>query len=58
MVKKQRRQSQNSRLMRDILDHLREYDVDEIKLLCERYVAKHSKARRTSSRRRVVQDDF
>ncbi len=35
--RRQRRQSQNSRYMRQILDRLREYDVEEVRLLCERY---------------------
>lgn len=37
MAKKQRRQSQNGRLMREILDRLREYELDEVQLLCEKY---------------------
>ncbi len=37
MAKRSRRQSQNGMLMRRILVHLREFDVDEVKLLCKRY---------------------
>jgi len=41
MPTRQRRQSQNSRYMRQILDRLREFDVEEVRLLCERYKHRH-----------------
>ena len=34
---KSRRQSQNSLLMRQIIQRLREYDVDEVEIVCEKY---------------------
>jgi hypothetical protein len=37
MAKSQRRQTQNSRHMREILERLKEFDVAEIRLLCDRY---------------------
>jgi hypothetical protein len=49
MTKSQRRQTQNSRYMKAILDRLKEFDVSEVRLLCERY--KQRRFRSTSSRR-------
>lgn len=40
MPRKSRRLSQNARLMREILLRLREYDLDEVRLLCEKYKKK------------------
>jgi len=37
MPKSQRRQTQNSRYMRAILERLKEFDVSEIRLLCEKF---------------------
>lgn len=37
---KARRQSQNSLLMRQIIERLREYDVDEVGVVCQKYVEK------------------
>lgn len=34
---KARRQSQNSLLMRQIIEQLREYDVDEVEVICNKY---------------------
>lgn len=50
MPKRQRRQSQNSQYMRQILDRLREFDVEEVRLLCERYRQRH-KSRNAAQRR-------
>lgn len=55
MTKKQRRQSQNGRLMREILNRLREYDVEEVRLLCEKYKQRTSLGCRSSGRRRRPQ---
>jgi type II secretory pathway pseudopilin PulG len=54
MGKRKRRQSQNSRYMREILSRLREYDLEEIRLLCDRFRAtnpNNSTSRRSSTRR-------
>lgn len=40
MVQKQRRRSQNSRYMREILDRLCDYDVDEIRFICKKHQAR------------------
>ena len=37
---KARRQSQNSLLMRQIIEQLREYDVDEVAIICQKYQEK------------------
>ena len=37
MPRSQRRQTQNSRTMREILERLKEFDVAEIRLLCDRH---------------------
>jgi len=42
MTERRRRFSQNSRLMRNVLDALREYDVSEVRLIAERFRAKHA----------------
>lgn len=51
MAKRQRRQSQNSRYMRQILDRLREYDVEEVRVLCEKYNLHRGAGRRGSASR-------
>ena len=35
---KSRRQSQNSLLMRQIIQRLREYDLDEVEIVCKKYL--------------------
>lgn len=35
---KSRRQSQNSLLMRQIIQRLREYDLDEVEIVCKKYM--------------------
>lgn len=39
-----RRQSQNSRMMREILTRLRDYDVDEIRTLCQKHLRRKEEA--------------
>lgn len=51
MPKQQRRQSQNSRYMRDILTKLRDYELDEVRLLCEKFRQNQAAKGRRSSRR-------
>ena len=53
MGKRQRRQSQNSRYMREILQKLKEFDLDEVRLLCTKYRTNNPggrESRRTSRR--------
>ncbi len=38
MAKKTRRQSQNTRYMQQVLLRLREYDLDEVRGLCQKYL--------------------
>lgn len=40
---KARRQSQNSLLMRQIIEQLREFDVDEVEVICNKYKEKKNK---------------
>ncbi|MHC4872510.1 MAG: hypothetical protein ACYTFY_11755 [Planctomycetota bacterium] len=47
-----RRQSQNSVLMRKIIEQLREYDIDEVRHLCEKFMTKERRTSRRSSRRK------
>ncbi|MHC4885166.1 MAG: hypothetical protein ACYTGH_08790 [Planctomycetota bacterium] len=54
MVKaRQRRHSQNGQLMRRILMLLREYEPDEVELLCRKYCEQVSHLSSRSSRRRA-----
>gem|GEM_PF-3186678 len=53
MAQRRRRRSQNGRLMRKILLLLREYDVDEIEILCSKYEERLSPSRRRRTTRRV-----
>lgn len=43
---KARRQSQNSLLMRQIIDNLREYEVDEVEIICKKYLEKKANSKR------------
>lgn len=52
MPKGQRRQSQNSLLMRNILEQLREYDIDEVRLLCRKHASQEQAKPRRGRRRR------
>lgn len=49
-MSKQKRQSQNSRIMRDILNRLQEYDLDEIDLLCQKYRSRQNRSGRRGAR--------
>ncbi len=42
---KSRRQSQNSLLMRQIIQRLREYDLDEVEIVCKKYLSSKVKKR-------------
>lgn len=42
---KSRRQSQNSLLMRQIIQRLREYDLDEVEIVCKKYLNSKVKKR-------------
>lgn len=43
---KARRQSQNSLLMRQIIEQLREYDIDEVSVICAKYKEKKKTRKR------------
>lgn len=47
---RRRRQSKNNELFREILLRLREYDLDEVQLLCTKFLKRYGKSA-TSSRR-------
>lgn len=47
---RKRRQSKNNELFREILLRLRDYDLDEIRLLCAKFLKRYGKSA-TSSRR-------
>ncbi len=49
-----RRLSHNGRLMREIVDRLREYSLEEVKLICDKYRRRHGRFFSGRRRRRDV----
>ena len=51
-----RRQSKNSRLMNEVIKRMREYDLEEIRMLCERYAAKKESTPRSNRGRKPYKE--
>lgn len=52
-----RRMSHNSRLMRNIMDRLRDYTLDEVRLICDKFRRRHGRPATVSGRWQTLPPD-